>query len=485
MRIANLPTIEQINAEVAKRSFLEFMKYCWQNPRKPLIVGSHTRRVCSELDEAIERYKNGESSFLVINIPFRHGKSDMVSRYFPAYFRGLFPSEDVILTAYNTTFASGFSKHTQDIMRSENYKRIFSNVILQPRASIEKWRPKDREGRDHAGDYNAAGMLAGLTGLGGSLLIVDDPTKNREEAESLTIRDKIWNEFTNSLLTRRAPVSITIVCNTPWHVDDINGRIKKAMEEVPDFPKFKFVVMPAKSEEYSSGYLFPERFSKEWYEGQFASLGSYSAAGLLQCNPTVKGGKLIKTDNVKYFEELPKGLRVIRAWDLALSEKETVKDDPDFTVGIKMAVYQEEHFNSFFINTIFILDVKRGQWGTTKRDRIILETALEDGPEVEVYAEYTGLFKDSYKYLQDVLRGHRTIGKVHPSKDLVIRAAALEPVFEAGNVYLIRAPWNAEFLRELSEFPGSGHDDQLASLVTGYEAYTKGNKGFFIKKRML
>ena len=454
--------------------------------RKPLIVGQHTRRVCAEIDEAIDRYREGISTFLVINIPFRHGKSDLVSRYLVARFAGLFPEDDIMLTAYSTPFAMGFSKAAQAIMRQEKYKACFPDAVMNKIAGAEHWKTKDRHGELNAGEYNCAGLLAGITGRGYGLGIVDDPTKNREEAESPTIRDKNWEEFKDSFFTRRADVSITLIVNTPWHVDDINGRIKKQMAENPDFPRFKFVVLPAKSEEYETGYLFPERFSEEWYRSQFAALGTYSSAGLLQCNPTIKGGKLIKTDKIQYFDELPRGLTVLRAWDLALSEKETIKDDPDYSVGIKMAIYREDHFNGYSIDTIFILDVKRGRWGTDERNRVILQTALDDGPEVGIYCEYTGLFKDSYKYLSDVLRGHRSIGKVHPSKDLVIRVGALEPIFEAGNVHLQRgADWIPEFLREIAAFPGDKHDDQIASLVTGYEAVSKGSKGYFIKRKMI
>jgi len=475
--IANLPTTDQLNAEIAKRSHLEFMRLTWQQ-QKPFIVGHHTKEVCDAIDRAIKRYREGISTFLVINIPFRHGKSDLISRYLPARFKALFPDEDILLAAYNTTFAMGFSKATQNIIRSDKYQRLFPHVKINQKASKEKWFTNDGN-KEHNGEYNCAGMLAGLTGLGYSLGVVDDPIKNREEAESETIREKIWEEFKDSFMTRRAPVSMTIVCNTPWHIDDLNGRIKSLQKDTPDFPEFEFIVLPAKSEKYDTGFLFPERFSPEWYKGQFAALGSYSSAGLLQCNPVARGGRIICTDNIQYYEgEPPKGLKFIRAWDLALSEKQRVKDDPDYTVGIKMSVYREKHFNSFMLDHLYIEDVIRGRWSTTNRDKKIIDVAIHE--ENEIFAEYTGLFKDSFSHLKDILRGHRKIGKVAPNKDLLIRAAAIEPIFEAGNVYLKKADWNSEFLRELAAFPGDKHDDQLAALVTGYEAMKKGGGVYFL-----
>ena len=227
--------------------------------------------------------------------------------------------------------------------------------------------------------------------------------------------------------------------------------------------------------------LFPERFTEDWYQGQFSALGTYGSSALLQCSPITRGGRIIKVDRVQYYDgEPPKSLQFIRAWDLALSAKERDKDDPNYSVGIKLAVLREKKFNNFYLDHLYIDDIIRGRWGTADRDRIILQTAVEE--ELDIFAEYTGLFKDSYAHLEDVLRGHRTIGKVSPSKDLMIRAAAIEPIFEAGNVYLRRAEWNQAFLAELAAFPGDKHDDQLAALVTGYEATKKNvNKNYFFK----
>ena len=95
---------------------------------------------------------------------------------------------------------------------------------------------------------------------------------------------------------------------------------------------------------------------------------------------------------------------------------------------------------------------------------------------ITISREYTGLFKDSYKHLTEVLRGVRIISKVSPNRDLIVRVTKVEPIFEAGNVYMLRADWNTEFVKELAEFTGSKsmHDDQVAALVTGYEGSKQG-----------
>jgi predicted phage terminase large subunit-like protein len=479
MQLANLPTLDQVESEISKHSHIDFIKRHWMRKDK-FLVGKHTKAIGKRLDKAIKDFRNGLSTFLVIKVPFRHGKSDLVSRYLPARFLGMFPDQEVLLTTYAASLSNDLSKDCRKILKSETFQKTFSKVRLsKTSASVESWGIEGNSGK-----FNAAGLLGGMTGKGYALGILDDYLKNREDAESETIRNKGWDEFTNSFLTRRAPVSITIVMATPWHTDDIIGRIEQKINDKPDFPKFEIVSFPAKSEKYSTGFLFPERFTEDWYKGQFSALGSYGASALLQCSPITRGGRIIKVNDIQYYDgEPPKSLQFIRAWDLALSAKERDKDDPDYSVGIKLAVWREKKFNNFYLDHLYIDDLIRGRWGTADRDRIILETAVKE--EIPIFAEYTGLFKDSYAHLSDVLNGHRTIGKVTPSKDLMIRSAAIEPIFEAGNVYMRRADWNQPFLAELAAFPGDKHDDQLAALVTGYEATKKSvNRNYFFKGAM-
>ena len=451
---------------LAHTRHLYFMKYCWQK-RTPFIVGQHTEAICDEIDGAIDRYKDGkgESSFLIVKVPFRHGKSDIISRYLPPYFLGRYPDEEILLTTYSADLANDFSRFARSIMLTEEYKQLFPKVTLKhDSAAVHHW---EIEGR--LGSMSAAGLGGPMVGRGYVFGIMDDYHKNRMEAESQVIRERNWQSFTNDFLTRRAPVSITVILATPWHLDDVIGRAEKAMRDDPDFPQFRIVTLPAMSDDYPSGYLFPERFSPEWYKSQAAALGSYGTASLLQCNPVARTGNILKTDKVQIHEldDAP-AIKWVRSWDLASTEKQLAKDDPDYTVGALMGI-EQRWANEVATPHLWVQDVIRGRWEAPERDRRIAQVAMMDGPGVRVGTESVAGYKDTYTRLADVLKGIRIVEKVTPPADLLVRVNPLEPLFEAGNVHLIRGDWNRDFLQELGEYNSGAHDDQVAAVVTGHE----------------
>lgn len=453
---------------------MRFMGYCWQK-QTPLIEGRHTKAICAVIDRAIARYREGESSFLIIKVPFRHGKSDIVSRYLPPHFLGLFPDDEVLLATYSADLSYDFSRFCRTLIRSPQYRAVFPGIdVSAESSSVQHWELE----QPHIGSMHAVGLGGTMTGRGYACGILDDYHKNRAEAESQPIRNRNWGSFTDDFLTRRGPVSITVVLATPWHVDDIIGRAERAMEEDPEFPQFEVVCFPAMDDDYPSGYLFPERFSSAWYRGQAAALGTYGTASLLQCNPVARSGNVLKIDRVQIhdLDELPR-LRWARAWDVASSEKQLVKEDPDWTVGGLMAVEwrlpPEDADAGEKIPHIWIRDVVRGRWEAPERDRIIVQTAKVDGPAVRVGTESVAGYKDTYTRLAEVLMGTHVVEKVTPPGDLLIRVAPIEPIFEAGHVHLVRGEWNREFLREVGEYNSGSHDDQVASIVTGWEMLGK------------
>jgi predicted phage terminase large subunit-like protein len=449
--------LRAVRGERARRHHLNFMRAAWQKPGEPLIVGRHTSAICERIDQAIERYRHGESSFLILMVPFRHGKSDMVSRYLPPKFLGEFPDAEVLLATYGADLAGDLSRFARRIMDSPEYAGIFSGVaVARDSSAVDRW---GIEGR--TGGMVAAGLGGAITGRGYALGIVDDYLKNRADAESRLMRDRIWDSFTNDFLTRRAPVSITIVLATPWHVDDLIGRVQKIMGEDPAFPRFELLRFPAFDESYPGGVLFLERFSREWYDQQRASLGSYGTASLMQCDPVQHHGNLLKISRVQIIDSAPEGLTWVRFWDPASTMKTVMKPDPDYTVGGKCAIRMIKNAEGSTVPQLIVADVRRGRWEAPERDRIIVQTAKIDGPGVHIGVEAAGGYKDTYTRIVEVLKGTSRVDAVYPATDKLVRASPLEPIFEAGNVLLVRGEWNQEYLDECAEFPSGAHDDQV------------------------
>lgn len=457
------------NRRQARKSLLEFIRFVWWKPT-PFLIGRHTRAICAAIDEAITRFLAGQSSFLDIACPFRHGKSDIVSRALPAYFLGRCAAvhPDIIMSGYGADLVEGFSKDTKAIIRSDAYGRLFPEIRLaQGSDTIGKWRVEGS-----TGEVNAVGLGGGITGKGGHLIIVDDYCKSRAEAVSETYRTKTWEAFQNDLMTRRAPVSIVIVLATPWHVDGLQNRIRKAEKEDPDFPRFRRIKFPARGEDGT--FLFPERFPDTWYREQYATLGKL-AAGLLDCDPVLEGGNRFDVSRVKFHDSLSDFpvTRYVRAWDLASSAKERDKDDPDSTVGELITVTKENG-----VPHLWVKDVVSCQAEAPRRDALIQATARADGPPVPQHVEAFGGYKDAYTTLKSILSG---ISVVRPSRlpgDKSAKLAPLEPLFDAGNVHLLRAPWNTPFLRQFSEFPDGTHDDFCDPVAIAYHELTAVRSGF-------
>lgn len=436
--------------------------FVWWMPGE-LLVGIHTRTIAERLDQAIDDFMAGKSTFLVIKCPFRHGKSDLVSRAFPAYFLGRCAhlQPDVIMSGYGAELVESFSRKVKTIINSLRYRALFPHIVLsRVKNAANKWAIESS-----AGEVTAVGLGGAITGSGGHLITLDDYCKKREEAESEAYRNKTWESFKDDLMTRRAPVAIVIVCATPWHIDDVIGRIEKEIAENPDFPRFETISFPAKSEKYPSGYLFPERFSEEWYISQRATLGAYSAAGLLDCNPIQRGGNMFRVDQVIVHESLDEfpDIPYVRFWDLASTVKERVKDDPDRTAGALVGVQTDK-----LVDHLWLKDVVVMQEEAPKRNARIITTTSRDGAEVRIGVESVAGYKDTYTTLRDILRGQRSVKKIDVSGDKVVRSAPLEPVIEAAHFHILRADWNAAFFEEFGIFPSGKHDDIVDAVAGGY-----------------
>ncbi len=460
---------------LARASYLHFIKFVWWKAW-PFAIGRHTREICDAIDDAIDTFDGGrgESANLDINVPFGHGKSDLVSRGLVPYFLGRCDmaglDADAILTGYGADLVEGFSKDAKEIIRSTEYQQLFPGVTI-PRGddSVKAWKVAGRSGR-----ITAAGLTGGIMGKRGHLIVVDDYCKNRKEARSLTYRKATWAGF-QDVLSRRHPVSIVIQCATSWHVDDNRARLRKAQADDPGFPRFRELKFPARNEDGS--FLFPELFPPEWYIEQYAAQGTMAPA-LLGCEPVVEGGNRFKVDNVVFhdsLEEFPQGLYV-RAWDLASSKKERDGDDPDFTVGLLGYVTEENVTRSnikIVLRDLWIADVVFCREEAPERDALIQATAAADGGRVAQAVEAFGAYKDAYTTLKKVLAGVSTVHKSQLPGDKTAKCGPLEEPFNRGRVHMLRAPWNAELIKQFAEFPDGAHDDGPDAAAIVFEHFTK------------
>ena len=451
---------EEKARRILKRSFKAFFKK--NPPANPYIWGRPTHVFVNELQEAYDRYKQGKSTYLMINSPPRHGKSDVCSRRFPTWFLMNEPEKNVMLATYGQGLSSKMSRDARKCTAAVGGD--FGLYIDPEHGGVESWGLAG----GHKGQLNAVGLRGGATGEGADLLIIDDFLKNRAEAESPVIRDAGWDGLNDDFFTRLAPVHIVIILATLWHEDDIGGRIKRKMKENPDFPQFKVVRMPAQ-DEVTGEFLFPERFSDAYYLGHKAG-GSYKWDSLYQNNPTARRGNLFDVDKIKIVDRLPDNLRYRRGWDLASTKKQRIKDDPDYTVGAKTSFDPDNRI-------VYVKDIVRCQAEAPERDRLIKATAMQDGPGVHVIIEQVAGYKDTVTRMTEELKGFAMVESYKPQGDKITRCDPLEPIIDAGNFIIERAPWNESFLAWMRGFPSAAHDDDPDSIVISLGEALHGNSG--------
>jgi predicted phage terminase large subunit-like protein len=424
----------------------------------------------------------GKTNRLIINMPPRHGKSELISKYFPTWYLIRHPESRIILTSYEQKFASSWGRRVRDLLTL--YGGKFGIMIRKDVKSSSEFQ---LEG--HEGGMTCVGARGALTGKGANLLIIDDPVKNNMESGSQLIRDNVWDWFISTAYTRLEPEGVIIIVMTRWHEDDLCGRIKKStttasdgmsqlsagnpgLEELPDDDRWIQISLPALAVENdilgrSEGEaLWPERFPLKKILATKKALGTYWFSALYQQDPVPVDDCIFKRQNFRYFlqdnnfyflnpnflssnsrELRPKKDCIIYAtMDLAVSSKETA----DYTVIIVFAVTPTYE--------ILILEIIREHFKASEHIRMIQSVHQKWHP--------TQIGIEAVQYQISLLDNARDLGlpvlKLDADKNKVSRALPIATLLEDGKVYFNReGGWLNDFENELVYFQHGKHDDQV------------------------
>jgi len=403
--------------------------------------------------------------------PPQTGKSQFWSKWFPAWYLGTFPDRRVILGSYNADNATDWGRQIRDCL--EEFGEEFFGVRVRPdQRSADNWGIVGR-----AGGLRTMGMDGGITGKPAELMLIDDPVKGAEDALSPTIRQRVWDTYVSCVDSRLQPNGAICLTMTPWHEDDLGGRLLEAEKGL-----WNVLRLPALAEESISaevrgsrkGYhalmgapdplgrppgqaLWPARFNEVHYERK-RRLDPFWFDALYQCSPRAREGGMFKGDWFKVIQSVPVATRRVRYWDRAATQ-----GAGDYTVGVLMS----ELNGSYYVE-----HVVRGRWSEGERDRVMLETAETDAHlhpnQVEVWIEQEpgSSGKDAAAAIRRklLLHGART---ETASGNKEARARPLASACEAKMVRLCLDDekkyrhWDVPaFLDEFTGFPhGSKHDD--------------------------
>jgi predicted phage terminase large subunit-like protein len=367
------------------------------------------------------------------------------------------PRDNVLVTAYNERIARRFSRKARAIVETR-------------RQLMTSSRAADEWGLPEGGTFMSRGVGSPPTGVGFKRIIIDDPIRKREDAESVNLREKAWDWFTDDIYTRLEPGGAMIIVATRWHHDDI---ISRAIDSEAN--KWVVLKLPAIAEEADQlgrqpgESLWPERYSVEDLMRIKAVMlqneGEYGWQALYQQSPTQRSGAMIRQDRISTFAELPMSVgrfrRVVRAWDLA-----STRGAGDYTVGVKGALDN--------IGRFWILDVVIGQFDVDERDNIIYRTAEMDGKDVTIRLpqDPAQAGKSQARYLLRMLHGYR-VSILSPSGSKTLRAEPFAAQVNNFNVNMIAAAWNQPVLDEFRQFPMGRHDDIVDATVDCYDECTK------------
>lgn len=398
----------------------------------------------------------GKCPRLLVQMPPRHGKSVLISQYFPAWYLGTFPQRRVLLASYESDFASTWGRKARDILE-EHGQRLF-NVSVESRSSAaNRWDIAGSEG-----GMVTAGARAAITGRGADLALIDDAVKDAEEASSETLREKTWDWYLSTFSTRLHKGGSIIVIGTRWHQDDLIGRLLEAQESGGD--RWETVRLPAIAEEHESldelerqpgDALCPDLVPLEMLENIRSRLGDYWWSTLYQGRPYPRGGGIFQPQNLKRITQAPGQMLRVRAWDLAASLH------GKRTAGVLVGKDLDGKF--------YILDSIIGQWLPGMRDDVIRRTAASDGVGVAIKVEQEG-GSGGVAQVHSLIRslpGYRVQGiRVTGSK--ISRADPVASQVNIGEVSILEGSWNQSIIEELEAFPSGTYADQVDALSLAF-----------------
>ena len=480
---------------LAKRRFMPFVKR--MNPK--YLDGWVHNDIAERLERFSEAVARGESPRLMLLVPPRHGKSELASKNFPAWHLGRYPDHEFIACSYNVSLAMGFSRKVQQLIDNPNYQSIFPTRLDPNNRSAESW------GVDQtAGGYVAAGIGGAITGKGAHVLVIDDPIKNAEEADSPDTREKIWEWYLSTAYSRLAPGGGVLIIQTWWHDDDLAGRLQNMMHAAlkdPDDPdaefvdQFDVVKYPAIAEcdEYiddtthritydtppeggrllrSRGdALHPERYDiRKLNRIRAQNKGGRWWAALYQQNPVPDdGGYFMKEQFRRAVIPHITRANVYIAFDFAITEKR----QNDYTVGAVglqdtddvLHIAEVLRFKSS--DSLFIVDSILNLCKRWYSPTLIL--GVEDG---QIWKALESLFKKRCRET----RYYPSIVILKPITDKMARGRVLQGRMQQGMVsFNLNAEWFDNTRSEMLRFPAGVHDDQvdalswMAQLVVGRE----------------
>lgn len=387
---------------------------------------------------------------LLVFVPPRHGKSELCSIAFPAWYLGRNADKEIITVSYSAELAQDFGGKTRSLVSGEAYPYIFPVTLKEDEQAKAKWRT------NRGGSYTSVGVGGAITGRGANILLFDDPIKNREEAESEVYREKVWQFFTSTAFTRLEPHGVVVVILTRWHVDDLAGRI---LENPELSRRSKVIHFPAianiKEIRRNVGEaLWPERFDFTALEEIRKTIGPYDWSALYQGSP-------IRSE----FQEFK-----MAEWRRSITETEVemMNCQRFLTVDTAISKQAQADFTGFCDNRVndenfWHLKAWRMRIGPEELVDALFTLQVKNrydkiGIEKTIYLDGLKPYLDAEQRKRNMFLP--IVELHHESTKKEIRIRGLIPRYASRSIFHITGECNA-LEEEMIQFPNGVHDDVL------------------------
>lgn len=398
----------------------------------------------------LEAVEAREIDRLMILEPPRHGKSELSSVRFPAWYIGRNPTHHIIHCSYSAELAVYFGRQVRNLTADPLYAEIFPGAAMSlDSTAMAKWYT------EKGGSYIAAGVGGPIGGRGAHILNIDDPVKDRKQADSALYRGTVWNWYTDVALPRLSglvpgPRGAIVITMTRWHKDDLAGRILNRAKDIGE--KWTILELPAiaeKDDEFRAKgkALWPAAYPIEALDKIRNAQGTRGWNALYQQHPTEDEGGIFKRSWWKRYDKLPNTIELwIQSWDMSFKDAK----ESSYVVG---QVWAKKGANKYLVDQV------RDRMDFVKTVRAVREMSKKWPQATAKLVEGKANGPAVISILKDEIEG---LIEVEPQGGKESRASSVSPQVEAGNVWLPEdAPWVDEFMDEHADFPKSVNDDQV------------------------